>query len=336
MSKSLRTTTDRFTSLPDDVAHKVVSSLSLEDVSRLSVVSRRCRQLCISMPSLNVDVRPYLQDATKRTRLMNYVERLFSLRRGVSTHRLCIGWFLDSSVNDKGGGEEEYRILSWLHNAVTCNVKWLVLYLRLKRGSAFSLPPCLIHSTSLESLTACVSINSILEFPSYSTIELSSLKTLDLWGVRIDESFGNWVSTCCKFLRSLYLKQIKETESIAINSSSITKLCITSMDYKLCHLQVSAWILEKMSLWWEFDSANNRTLQLSVPMLRMFVWKGNILRLPLTENLAALKSSASILFRSASTLTSQNLIRFYCDFRNLNHPIPNLFDKHSQVSYITL
>ncbi|PON52232.1 F-box domain containing protein [Parasponia andersonii] len=99
MSKSLRTTADRFTSFPDDVAHKVVSFVSLEDVSRLSVVSRRCRQLCISMPSLNVDVSPYQT-------------------------------YLDSSVNDNGGDEEDYRILSWLHSAVTCNVKWLVLYLR--------------------------------------------------------------------------------------------------------------------------------------------------------------------------------------------------------------
>lgn len=121
MSKSLKTSTDRFPSLPEHVVHKILTRLSMEDISRVSVVSTICRQLCISMPSLIVNVNPYSHNATKRSRLMNYVDRLLLLRRGMctSTRSFWINWCLQSSLNNGGDcEEEEYRLLSWLHNAI--------------------------------------------------------------------------------------------------------------------------------------------------------------------------------------------------------------------------
>ncbi|PON81046.1 F-box domain containing protein [Trema orientale] len=249
MSKPLKTSTDRFTSLPEHVAHEILKFLPLEDISRLSVVSRTCRQVCISMPSLKVNAAPYRYSTTKRTQLMNYVDRLLSLRRGMDSRCLFIDWGLPST-------EEEHRVLSWLHNAVVCNFKQLKLILRLKSGSEFTVPPSLLCSTSLESLTVNIGINALLKFPSYySSINgFSSLKSLTLCGVRIDESFSNWVSICCKFLRKLCLSQIKETKSLVINSSSMHQLFISSTyNNELCHLQVSAETLEYMTLRWEFD-----------------------------------------------------------------------------------
>ncbi|PON86881.1 F-box domain containing protein [Trema orientale] len=322
MSESLKTISiDRFTSLPEDVAHRVVTFLSMEHVSRLSVVSRRCRQLCVSSPVLEVIDVPYRTNATKRTQLMNYVDRLLLLRRGMSIRRFIIVWCLETSLGINGA-EEEYRVLSWLHNGFICNFKELKLLLSLNSGY-FTVPPSLLRSMSLESLTVCI-LYGLVKFPSCSSTGFSSLKYLHLTCVRIDESFGNWISTCCKLLKTLHLGQIKETKSIVINSSSITELDIASTDHELCRLQVSAGLLERMTLWWEFDSSNDRALQLSIPKVQMFFWKGNILRLPITENLSGLKSAGSILFPSASTLTSQNIVRLYCDFSHLSSP--NLFD----------
>lgn len=66
---------DRFSSLPDEVVHKdVVSFLSMEEISRLSVVWKRCRQLCISMSFLSLDVIPYRRNPFKRAQLMNYID----------------------------------------------------------------------------------------------------------------------------------------------------------------------------------------------------------------------------------------------------------------------
>lgn len=129
-------------------------------------------------------------------------------------------------------------------------------------------------------------LNGILKFPTYNSsgIGFSSLKSLNLRRVRIDESFGDCVSTGCKFLKTLCLLWIKGTKSIAINNSSLRVLSIFTMDHELCHLHVSAEILVGMTLWWEFDSPDNKALQLYAPKLQTFSWNGKILSFPLTEN----------------------------------------------------
>ncbi|PON52238.1 hypothetical protein PanWU01x14_210800 [Parasponia andersonii] len=52
-------------------------------------------------------------------------------------------------------------------------------------------------------------------------------------------------------------------------------------------------MLESMTLWWEFNTRNDRRLLLFTLKIQKFVWRGNILRPPLTENLAALRSSTN-------------------------------------------
>ena len=59
---------------------------------------------------------------------------------------------------------KEYRILSWLHNAVTLNVKNLVHGVRLASGSHLTLPSSLLSCTSLESLVMLYSTTMELAF----------------------------------------------------------------------------------------------------------------------------------------------------------------------------
>ena len=314
MSKSLKTSIDRFTSLPQHVAHKIITFLSLEDRSRLSVVSRTCRQLCISMPSLTVNDRPYLEKTTKRTQLMNYVDRLLLLRGGMVTRSFLIYWNIDQRSTE----EEDYRVISWLHNAVICNVKELVLVLILKKGSNFAFPTTLFGSKCLVSLRVDIS-NGILNFITNSTIGFSSLKRLRLTNVQIDESFGKWISTCCKFLKKLVLKRIKQTKRIVINSSSLIHLYISSTDSELLHIQVSAKILKWMGLCWRFDSLNNRVLQLSTPKLGELKWEGNIPNLQFKANFKCLKNVGlhlSPYFGVNSTIHNQ-VYGLVCNVRSL-------------------
>ncbi|PON81035.1 F-box domain containing protein [Trema orientale] len=238
-------TIDRFTSLPAHIAHEILKLLPLEDVSRLSsVVSKTCRHAILDCGCCT-------------TLNINGVEQEEE--------------------------EEEYRVLSWLHTAVACNVKELVLILRPKSGLDFSLPPSLARSSSLDQYLTVHIIDGDLKFPSHysSGTNLQGLSSIRI----IDESFGDCVS-----LKALSLDLIKETRSASSSTG----------DHELCHVRVSAEMLEGMTLWWELDSSNNRTLQLSTPKLQLFCLKGNILRLPITESLAGLKSAASILFPSAS------------------------------------
>ncbi|GMN18915.1 hypothetical protein TIFTF001_042780 [Ficus carica] len=271
MSESPMTSIDRFSGLPDDIAHKVVSYLKTEDISRLSAVSKRCRQLCISSPVLNFEVVPYQTNARKRAQLMNYVERLLALRIGMDTQECRIRWCLESSFNF---ADEEYRLLSWLHHAVKCDFKRLFLDNNLKCGSDFVLPSSLFCSKSLEILKMRFHNGvAVLKTPSSigNTHGFSSLKCLRMQSVRIHDRFGEFISSCCKFLEELSLTEIKGTESITITSSSLKVLYI-SFGFDLLHLHISAEKLVHMGLFWVFHSPIDCKLQLSAPNLEHFAY----------------------------------------------------------------
>ncbi|GMN55853.1 hypothetical protein TIFTF001_024969 [Ficus carica] len=202
--------------------------------------------------------------------------------------------------------EEEYRVLSWVHNAVICNAKKLRLDIALRTQSDFTLPHDLLGSVFLESFTLIFRDGfGFLNIPStITTIGFCCLKTLKLRSVEINESFGNWVSSSCKFLEELVLIYIKGIKSLTITSSSLKILEIFHI-YDLVHLHVSAEVLERMALIWLFSSHKDRRLQLFTPKLEIFnflwvvdmfhlglhpkleifdfVWTGDIFNFRLTE-----------------------------------------------------
>ena len=323
---------DRFSNLPEDVAHRVILFLSMEDISRLSVASKQCRQLCLSTPFLNFDMLPYTHNATKRARLMNYIEGFLSQRKPmINAQSCCIRWY--HQIN------KEYRVVSRLLKAVMANVKKLDLHVRIASGSHLTLPSSLLCCTSLESLDMSFHDygTAILNTPpSFATIRSpSSLKKLELESVLIDESFGNWISSHCKLLEKLALNDIKGTSRIDITSSSLDMLAISSHDECLSHLHVSAEILRHFLLVWRFDSPNNRVLQLSTPNLKILHWLGNILNLSVAENFKDLQFS-NILLDPFSGITSANrsllhAIRALCNCYGLA-----LYDHCLQVSNIDL
>ncbi|GMN55849.1 hypothetical protein TIFTF001_024980 [Ficus carica] len=175
---------------------------------------------------------------------MNYIERFLSQRKPmINAQSCCIRWY--RQIN------EEYRVLSWLLNAVMANVKNLDLHISIASGSHLTLPSSLLCCTSLESLDMSFHDNgiAILKTPSsFATLRSPSpLKELQLESVRIDESFGNWISSHCKLLKKLTLNDVKGTTRIVITGSSLDMLAISSHDDCLSHLHVSAEILPTFS-----------------------------------------------------------------------------------------
>ncbi|GMN30347.1 hypothetical protein TIFTF001_041446 [Ficus carica] len=185
-SKSRRGSIDRFSSLPDDVAVKVVSFLEMQDISRLSVVSKRY--------------------AHKRARLTDYLKRLLILRTGMHTQESRIRWCLESSFNF---AEEEHRVLSLLHYAVKFNLKQLVIDVNLKRGLDFVLPSSLFCCKSLESARMRFSNGTgILKVPpsigdSYGFSSLKCLKMED------NRALGRWEPQDVLFFRNLKFATIE-------------------------------------------------------------------------------------------------------------------------------
>ncbi|EXC30860.1 hypothetical protein L484_028039 [Morus notabilis] len=202
MSNSPGTSIDRFSSLPDRVAHNILSYVSMEDILRLCLVSRRFRQLCISVPCLNFDVIPYRDKKIKRARLMNYLDRLLFLCKGMNIRRFYIRW---SQRDSLVLADEEYHILSSLHNAVICNFELLNIDIKPywshlsrvvhfgKESTDFSLPPSLVCCRSLRILR--VNLHSgTLNFPSphyHFQIPFSSVLVAAIYLNQLTASFSS-------------------------------------------------------------------------------------------------------------------------------------------------
>ncbi|KAL5560225.1 hypothetical protein UlMin_036436 [Ulmus minor] len=266
------TNADRLSNLPDHVAHNILSLLSMEDISRLCVVSKRCRELSISIPNLAFDSVECRNNATKQGQLMSYLDRFWLLRKGMDTRRFYLRWCSQSILFD----DEERHLLTWLENAVMCNVELLDVVIILKTEEVdFPMPPNVLRSKSLKNLR--INLNyGILIFPSSITsFGFSSLQNLSLNSVQIDESFGEWISSCCKFIRKVRLSHIRGSKRLIITSASLEEFMILFAS-DLCHIELSAKKLQILGVDWGSDSSSNKALQLSAPKLRVLILMGDI------------------------------------------------------------
>ncbi|XP_038700187.1 putative F-box/LRR-repeat protein At5g41840 isoform X2 [Tripterygium wilfordii] len=238
--------TDRINELLMHIVHHIISFLPTEDFLKLSLSSKRFRDLCISSPSLSFDgmsvgVLPSIY-------LLNYLDRIMSLHKNTETYSLRVYWGIQSF-------EEKYRICSWLHKAISCNVKVLDLKFWVED---FAIPVDVFCSKSLRSLKLNFS-GGKLKLPSNSGIstKLQSL-LLKHFVPENKQHFEEWISLACKSLNSLDLVYFAGVDNIRINSSSLKQLNIyTACNVDLCFLEVSAAMLKDMDLYWTFGHTNN-------------------------------------------------------------------------------
>ncbi|KAM3357619.1 hypothetical protein P3S68_020550 [Capsicum galapagoense] len=117
---------DRINSLPDDVLHNILSSLCVFDVVKLSVLSKRWKNIWTTMPYLHFDIEGFCGERIKR----------FSYLEVPGTYKDFINWVLisqrdtelvsfllhcqDKNIFDK------ITILRWIRAATMRNVQELV------------------------------------------------------------------------------------------------------------------------------------------------------------------------------------------------------------------
>ncbi|CAL5394081.1 unnamed protein product [Camellia sinensis] len=114
---------DWLSNLPDNIIYDILSLLHMRDISCVCTLSRRLRQLCFSMPCMNISLESSLNLKTfwgvkpiKEQELdsfTRFVERFLHLRNGADLFRL--------------------RIVAWIYNATTCRVQELDLDIALKK-----------------------------------------------------------------------------------------------------------------------------------------------------------------------------------------------------------
>jgi len=255
---------DKISDLPVHIAHHMLSFLSMEDIARLSTVSKWWQELCLSIPSLTLNGMQYIAEGVKLIYFKNFVDRLMLRRNGMKMVQFCIHWaFLDYHY-------EEYRFLTWLHDAVRCKVE--VLYLELCIRS-FRMPLCVVHCELLRFLTLNLH-GGVLQLPSSSGFK--KLKSLSLERVQVlDELFLERVLSSCYSLDKLCLDDISGTKNINIRSSSLKYFEFRGYGRSfLFHLNVSGELLEELKIHWRFLPSYGKSLKITTPNLKWFTWDG--------------------------------------------------------------
>ncbi|KAE8008962.1 hypothetical protein FH972_005420 [Carpinus fangiana] len=258
----------RFSDLPDEMVHCILSFLQMRDLSRLSVVSRRCRELCISNPHLdlsNIDL--INSDESSRSRFYSFVDRLISLRcmHRVKRQTFRLLWSFVAS-----GGGDEYRVATWLQHAVNMGVERVNLELVFDLGKPFDLPLCVLGCNSLRQLKVDAG-DGFVKLPS-SYFAATNLQTLTLGPVRIEKgcNVGELLSSF-KSLKRLRLDKISGIKSMTFTSPSVETLLLTTYDDELCNISILQEKLQNLFMLW---SSNGKSLTINAPNLKKFYWEG--------------------------------------------------------------
>jgi hypothetical protein len=83
---------DKISNLPTHIAHHILSFLMMEDIARLSMVSKWWQELCISIPSLTIDGMRYRGKDYKLIRFKNFLDRMTLRRNGMKMVQFCVRW----------------------------------------------------------------------------------------------------------------------------------------------------------------------------------------------------------------------------------------------------
>ncbi|KAI5325792.1 hypothetical protein L3X38_034866 [Prunus dulcis] len=93
-TSSSESLTDRFSDLPDDIAHLILSPLPFKDLTRVSSVSKRCRQLHLSVPVVDF--------ATYWSEVMTVEKK--------SLQRFCMDWHFYPSKTIEQLSDDNLRV----------------------------------------------------------------------------------------------------------------------------------------------------------------------------------------------------------------------------------
>ncbi|KAK9921301.1 hypothetical protein M0R45_029818 [Rubus argutus] len=257
---------DRFSALPPDVAHHILSFLPIAYVTRVSCVSKRCQWLHLSNPTLNFNSFPYESILTfhKRLELFDSLHRFLTHRGNIKIVMLKSLLFFFGTVMPKFG--------------------------QILQDSHIEFPSCVFLCESLKYSTLDMN-SAILTAPSFSTPPTSKLVSLSLRNVIVedDEGFCKWVS-CCRFIKKLGLERIYGLEKIAIKSSSLESLSIQCPPFfDINRLEISGDI-------------NRYSLNISASNLKYLKWDGNMLNHHLGEMNCLEEAEISLTFHGVNHL----------------------------------
>ncbi|KAM7255579.1 hypothetical protein ACFE04_008477 [Oxalis oulophora] len=151
---------DRFTSLPNHLSHHILSFLTIEQIVPLSLASKKCQNLCLTVPILAIEDYSKNGDECqpKRVRFLDYLVTFIERRKCAKLTKLIICWGITGLP---------------FKETVLCYVKlWLT--------EIYEMDIFKISSQSLQELEIVSCNLDYLEISAQSLKTLNLIKALDL------------------------------------------------------------------------------------------------------------------------------------------------------------
>lgn len=274
----------RFSNLPKEIIHHILSNCAIQDLARFCCLSKPFRELCLSTPSVKFcGISSYgsanMSTCELRLKLVNTLDRFLLNRGDNKMQSFALFW---NGHDDEDADEpcfcvnENFRIITWIQNAVRCKVEKLYLDVTFFdfEGEPLAFPSCVFLCASLRSLVVDMA-RTIVKTPSFTFS--SNLEKLNLRDVVIkDEGFFKWISCCCEFMKELSLGEVNGIDNITIESSSLEKFYFINYQVEeTCHLNISGQKLEEININCS-HSPRSTVLNIIAPNVKCLLLEGNV------------------------------------------------------------
>nr|XP_011468488.1 PREDICTED: uncharacterized protein LOC105352639 [Fragaria vesca subsp. vesca] len=301
------TRVDRFSVLPvvpDEVAHHILAFVEFIDLVRVSTVSKRCRRLYLSIPSLELN-----QYDLSARRDRDATESLTELSARMGQEEVELLNHMDRYFFNRGDNRIQHFRIRWSLDRKSSH----------KHIQMFVMPSDVLVSQSLGSLS--VRLQGVtLQAPSLSL--LCNLHYLKLTEIKIvDESFFKWISCSCKSIKELQLDHVRGLPKITIESSSLKSFKVWSKD--MFHLNIFGEKIEDIHITWRKSSTppSRKWLNISAPNLKNLKWEGNLMNIQNLGNLMSLEKA--VVFLESAVNEFDNVFRVICSIRRAKVVILN-------------
>ncbi|KAL6138357.1 hypothetical protein ACLB2K_063640 [Fragaria x ananassa] len=283
--KSRNGEVDRFSKLPKEILHHILSRLVIRDLARFCCVSSTCKELALSAPSVSIGGYNCGFDIDEmpcelRLKLVNALDRFLLSRGDNKMQKFSLSWqgHCEDEMEEPPCFcvNESFRMMTWIKNAVRCNVEKLSVNMTFYEpdGELLPYPCCVFKCASLRSLKVEMSF-AVLKTPSFSFS--SNLETLELSDVDIaDEGFFKWISCSCKLLKKLILARINGINIITIESSCLEDFFYIHYEVlKTSYLNISGEKIEKINIDCRY-SPRSTMLNIIAPKVKYLMLEGNV------------------------------------------------------------
>lgn len=214
---------DRISDLPDEVLSHILSLLSTKEAVQTCILAKRWRKTWAFMPVLKFSLAEFMRDMAD---INNYEKRkecedkLKQFVNGVLENRGPYHLDVFQYQSDIDGNHSEVSF-EWLDNVALLMPR--VIEVTIARDNAVDFPDSIFSCGSLQNLSLDILNMDGTTFIWPKSINLPSLKILELIGITLEDDFTQKLFSGCPALESLFLCHC-DLEFSEISSNVLKKL----------------------------------------------------------------------------------------------------------------